>query len=120
MQPSPPFFVFDGDCGFCRKWARWLQRKMPADSIFVPYQEIEDLNAHGLDVDGVKTASYWIDPAGKPHRGADSFAGALHLANLPWRGLGAVLRAPGIRSIARSAYAVIARNRHRLPAPADD
>lgn len=24
MQPAPPFFLFDGECGFCNKWAGWL------------------------------------------------------------------------------------------------
>ena len=115
--PTPPFFVFDGDCGFCKKWARWLARRLPDDVAFVAYQDIEDLGAYGLAATDVETASYWVDRERRPHRGARSFAHALRHGTGPWVALGAVLGAPLIRGAADRLYPVIARNRHRLPAP---
>jgi predicted DCC family thiol-disulfide oxidoreductase YuxK len=117
VRPEPPFFIFDGDCGFCRKWATWLRRRLPADTAFVPYQQIEDLGAYGLTSTDVQTASYWIESGAAPRRGARSFAHALRKATFPWNAVGAILRVPVVRAAADRAYAVIARNRHRLPAP---
>jgi predicted DCC family thiol-disulfide oxidoreductase YuxK len=114
-----PVFVFDGECGFCTRWVAWLRRRVLADVAFVPSQEIDDLSALGLTAADVATASYWIDADGRPHRGSDSFAHALGTATLPWRVVGLVLRAPLVRPVAQRLYAVIARNRHRLPAPAE-
>lgn len=117
MHPAPPFFVFDGDCGFCQKWASWLQRRPPSDVSFVAYQDIEGLGAYGLTEADVGTASYWIDQEGTPHRGAKSFVHALRQGTGLWAALGALLDAPLISDAADLLYPVIARNRYRLPAP---
>lgn len=117
VQPDPPFFVFDGGCGFCRKWAAWAQRRVPPSTTFVAYQDLDDLSSLGLTAEDVETASYWIDTSGRPHRGSQSFAHALRQARFPWTVAGAVLRAPVVRRIAERVYVAVARNRHRLPAP---
>jgi predicted DCC family thiol-disulfide oxidoreductase YuxK len=117
VQPAVPVFLFDGDCGFCRKWTRWLQRRLPAGTRFLPYQEVDDLTAYGLTASDLTTASYWITAAGVPHRGAQSFAQALQTARWPWSALGTALSTPPISALADRLYPVIARNRHRLPAP---
>ena len=74
VQPEPPFFIFDGECGFCRKWAAWLRKRLPAGTLLVAYQQIDNLAVFGLTESEVRTASYWIDADGTAHRGADSFA----------------------------------------------
>lgn len=117
MQPEPPFFLFDGICGFCKDWANWLQRRLPPDARFVPYQRIDDLGAYGLTPDDVVTASYWIGADGTPHRGARSFAHALKAATFPWSAVGIALDLPLVGMIADRVYPVIARHRHELPAP---
>lgn len=114
-----PVFLFDGECGFCRKWASWLQRRLPAHTRFVPFQQIDDLSAYGLSARDLTSASYWISDDGVPHRGARSFAHALKTGPLPWSALGMALSAPPIGPLADRLYRVIARNRHRLPAPDD-
>ena len=116
VQPALPVFLFDGDCGFCRRWVSWLQRKLPANTRFVPYQQIDDLSAYGLTASDLTTASYWITTDGA-HRGARSFAHALQTGTLPWSALGTALNTPLIGAIADRVYPIIARNRHRLPAP---
>lgn len=117
MHPSPPIFLFDGGCGFCKKWAAWLQRRLPPEVTFVAYQQVEDLDAYGLTEGDVEAASYWIDREGTPHGGARSFARALrHGAGLS-PALGALLDAPLVGAAADRLYPIVARNRHRLPAP---
>jgi predicted DCC family thiol-disulfide oxidoreductase YuxK len=111
-----PVFLFDGDCGFCRKWAHWLHRRLPG-SRFVPYQQVDDLSAYGVTEGDVATASYWITARGVPHRGARSFAHALKTGSRPWSALGTLLSTPPIATLADRVYPIIARNRHRLPAP---
>ena len=118
VGPEPPLFIFDGDCGFCRKWAAWLHKRVPADTTLVPFQQVGDLATFGLASTDVETASYWIDADGTAHRGASSFACALRGAAFPWGAFAAVLRAPIIRSVAGIAYGMIAATviacRHRL------
>ncbi len=118
-QPAPPFFLFDGDCGFCARWARWLQRRLPSSTTFLPYQQIDGLEAYGVTVEDVRSASYWIDHDGVAHGGASSFAEGLRHARRPWSAVGAILRVPLIAAIADRAYPIVVRNRHRLPAPGD-
>lgn len=118
-HPAPPTFIYDGECGFCRRWVDWLERHLTGDAEYVPYQQLEDLRAYGLTIDDVSSASYWIDAGGRAHRGAASFSHALGQAAPPWRAVGSLLRAPIVRDVARVAYGLIARNRHRLPAPTE-
>ena len=120
VQPAPPFFIFDGDCGFCRKWAAWLHERLPEGTRMVSFQQIDNLATFDLTPSDVRSASYWIDVDGKAHGGAGSFAYALRGAGLPWGPIAAVLRAPVVRLAARLTYKAIARNRHRLPAPSED
>jgi predicted DCC family thiol-disulfide oxidoreductase YuxK len=117
VDPSPPFFLYDGECGFCQKWVDWLDGKTRGRIEFVPSQSIEDLARLGLTDGDVRTASYWVDDDGGAHRGNHSIANALQQGDGVWRILGVVLELPLVRAAAAAAYRVIARNRHRLPAP---
>lgn len=117
MDPTPPFFLYDGECGFCQRWMRWLARRVRDRIEFIPSQSIEDLARLGLTDEDVRTASYWVDEDGVAHRGNSSIAHALQQADGFWRLVGHAFELPIIRLVAAAAYHVIARNRHRLPAP---
>ena len=108
VQPAPPFFIYDGDCGFCRRWAAWLAKRLPPGTPLYAFQEIDDLAAFSLSPSDVRTASYWIDDAGTVHRGAGLFAHALRGTGLPWGPTRPLLRAPFVRVAARRAYKLIA------------
>jgi len=112
-------FVFDGECGFCRKWAGWLKRRVGAAARFLPFQALDDLGAYGLTIEKMQTASYLIE-SDRAYRGGRGFARALVRGRGPWRLLGLLLDVPGVRLVTSMAYQLIARNRHRLPAPHRD
>jgi predicted DCC family thiol-disulfide oxidoreductase YuxK len=112
-------FIFDGDCGFCRKWAAWLEQRVGTAVEFVPFQALDDLARFGLTVEDVQTASYLFDD-GRAYRGGRGIARALVHGRSVWRLVGMVLDLPGVRLVSAVAYRFIARNRHRLPAPHRD
>jgi predicted DCC family thiol-disulfide oxidoreductase YuxK len=117
MAPPPGRFVFDGDCGFCRRWAAWVQRRADDAVEFVPYQSI-DLAATGLTVEQVTTASYFVDPAGRRFRGNRSFTRVLRSSpKRRWRLVGALGDLPVVRWPLTAFYRWVVGNRHRLPAP---
>jgi predicted DCC family thiol-disulfide oxidoreductase YuxK len=116
-QPDLPFFVYDGACGFCQRWVRWLQRRVPSEVAFVRFQDIDDLTPYGIALADVQTASYWIDDGDRTFRGNRSIARVLQQGRGVWRIVGTALDLPVARTLAGAAYAVISRNRHRLPAP---
>jgi predicted DCC family thiol-disulfide oxidoreductase YuxK len=111
-----PLFIYDGACGFCRKWAGWLERRGGAGICFSPFQARDDLAHFDLTVDDVQSASYLIEN-GFAYRGGRGFARVLAHGRGVWRLVGLVLDLPGVRQASAIAYRWIARNRHRLPAP---
>jgi predicted DCC family thiol-disulfide oxidoreductase YuxK len=98
---------------------RWLQRRVAVVGgvTFVPSQDVADLAGFGLTPGDVAAASYWIDEEGRPHRGHLSFTKVLRRGGPAWRIVARVLELPGLSTLAGWAYALVARNRHRLPAP---
>jgi predicted DCC family thiol-disulfide oxidoreductase YuxK len=117
MAPPPARFVFDGDCGFCRKWAAWVQRRADDAVEFAPYQST-DLTAIGLTAEQVTTASYFVDPAGRTFRGNRSFARVLRSSpTRRWRLVGTLGDLPVVRWPLTAFYRWVVAHRNRLPAP---
>ena len=117
MQPVPPFFLYDGACGFCQRWMRWLEPRVGAGVEFVAFQDVEDLTRYNLTIEDVQRASYWIDGEGHAFRGNRSIAQVLKRAPGLWSVVGTVLDLPVVRLLAAAVYFGVSRNRHRLPAP---
>ena len=113
-ERAAPILVYDGDCGFCTASASWIGRRLPNDVAVTPWQAL-DLAAHGLTEADVTTAAYWIDDAGRRHRGAAGVAAALRSAGGGWALVGRALQLPLLSGLAAAVYRVIARYRHRLP-----
>lgn len=118
--PNLPVLVFDGDCGFCTASARWVERRLPASSgaSVEPWQAL-DLKALRLTPTDVATAAWWIEPGGAKRRGAQAIAASLRAVGGAWGVIGRVLRVPPVSWLAAAVYAVVARNRHRLPGATD-
>lgn len=110
--------VFDGDCGFCTASARWIERRLPSSTSVQPWQVL-DLDELGLTQGDVTAAAWWVDRRGRQHRGHAAIGRALIAAGGTWGVIGRLVITPPISWLARPAYWLIARNRHRLPGSTD-
>lgn len=104
--------LFDADCGFCTRAAGWLARWTAAT--VVP-MHAQDLSALGIDADRAGREMPAVLDSGEVVYGADAVAAALRSGRRWAQATGAVMHMPGVRMLARAAYALVARNRHRLP-----
>src|SRR5665811_90601 len=82
--PDPPYFVWDGQCGFCGKWAGWLERSVRPGVPIVAFQDLDDLAAAGLTPADVEQASWWVAAEGPPLGGSDGFAAACRAGTPMW------------------------------------
>lgn len=109
--------IYDGECGFCVRSARWIAARLPPDARVEPWQSLE-LAEVGLSQPDVEAAVWWIDrDGGSPRRarGAEAIGWSLIAAGGFWRIIGRLIVRPPLRWLARPGYALVAANRHRLP-----
>lgn len=122
LQPPPaPRLIFDGDCAFCTSCARWIEGRWTRPAEAVAWQRLgaESLAALGLTERDVRGAAYWAGPDGRLARGSAAAAEAL-LAGRGWvRAVGYIVKVPPGSWLARPAYWLVARFRHRLPGATD-
>ena len=113
--------VYDGECGFCVRSARWIAARLPAEARVEPWQSLE-LENFGLCRAEVEAAVWWVDRRGaRPGRwrGADAIGRALVASGGAWAIIGRLIICPPLLWLARPVYALVASNRHRLPGPGD-
>lgn len=106
--------VYDGACGFCTSAARVLRERIGTRDAVVASDDA-DLAALGITRAQADEAVQRIAEDGTVMRGARAIAGSLRAAPQPWRSAGAIIDARPVRPVAAWAYALVARNRHRLP-----
>lgn len=107
--------IYDGDCGFCTKTAKWYQQQLTTPITVTPWQSLSDLRDLGLTIDDVSTAVYWVDAYGRTSRGHEAVGRALLRTKRPLSWLAPLLLLPPTSWLAAVAYWVIAKNRFRLP-----
>jgi predicted DCC family thiol-disulfide oxidoreductase YuxK len=107
------YLVFDGECGFCRKWVRHMTSWFSKHPTPVAYQSA-DLFALGLTADQCKEAVQYVSERGEISSGSDAAARVLIHAGFPYLIAGWVMLVPGIRNIAQYAYKWVANNRYRF------
>ena len=108
--------VYDGQCAFCIRSARWIEARLPADAQVEPWQSLQ-LDRLGLSEPDVQAAVWWIDGSGngvRRCRGAEAIGRSLVAAGGIWAAAGLLIIHPPLCWLARPAYALIAANRHRL------
>ena len=114
--------VYDGECGFCIRSARWIAARLPAEARVEPWQSL-DLAKLELSQPGAQAAVWWVDDRGsRPRRcrGANAIGRALVAAGGAWGIAGRLIIHPPLCWLARPIYALIAANRHRLPGPGSE
>ena len=115
QPPVKPLMVFDGDCGFCRRWiTRWKRRT--GDS--VDYLAAQDERVRSwfpeIAAEQFAEAVHLISNDGVVYRGAEAVLRSLHSAQ---RATGWLLwyeRYPWFAQLMEAAYRWVARNRRFL------
>jgi len=121
-----PVLVYDGDCAFCSSSIRWLEARFPRAFVAVPYQRA-DLDVLALTERECHERVQWIADMAAPVTTRESGARAVGAllrtggaarggpAGSAYRAAGALTRVPPTSWVASGVYALVARNRHRLP-----
>ena len=105
--------VYDGECGFCRRWVRRMCAWFARLPVPVAWQDA-DLAALGLTADQCRAAVQFVSRDMRVSGGSDAAARVLIVAGLPWSVAGRLMLVPGIRTVAQAAYRWVAANRHRF------
>jgi predicted DCC family thiol-disulfide oxidoreductase YuxK len=112
-QPAaslPPLFLYDRDCGFCRRWVERWRARTRARVSYLPFQKRGLLRRLGISKRDARRASQLIESNGRRSQGATAVFRALLRAP----GLRLVSRIgllPGIRWIAEGVYRLVANHR---------
>ncbi len=108
--PPRPLMVYDGDCGFCRKWiGRW--RHLTGDRVdYEPYQKVSE-DYPEIPLADFKKAVQLILPDGRVFQGAQAvFEGLAPVGTLKW--LAWIYgHFPGFALVSEWAYAFVASHR---------
>ncbi|HXT01567.1 MAG TPA: lipase maturation factor family protein [Elusimicrobiota bacterium] len=108
---SKPVLLYDGDCGFCRRWIeRW--REMTGGRVDYEPSKAAGPRFPKLKAEDLAEAVYLVEPGGRVSRGAEAvarslaYAGGFHRA---WRPL--YENVPPLRAASEAAYRFVARRR---------
>lgn len=106
-----PTLVYDGDCGFCKRWVgRW--RHLTGDAVeYAPSQEAAK-RFPKIPAEAFDRAVQFVDADGAATEGAAAVFKALERAPWPWRAFSAAYRRlPGFAAVSEALYGLVARNR---------
>jgi predicted DCC family thiol-disulfide oxidoreductase YuxK len=108
-----PLLVYDGTCGFCKRWiARW--RRDLGDRVEVaPSQEVASRFPE-IPPSAFAEAVHLIEPDGTRSRGAEAVFRALAMAPGHGTGLWAYETVPGFRASSETCYRFVASHRPLL------
>lgn len=108
-----PVLLYDGDCAFCTRCARVLERIGP-DAEIVAWQ-LTDLAELGITEEQAADAVQWVQIDGTVRSGHEAIAAVLNTAGRIWKIIGHIVLLPGISWMAAKVYRLVADNRYRLP-----
>lgn len=105
-----PLLIFDGDCGFCRRWIAYWQ-SLTGDRVdYAPYQEVGS-RYPGIPTERFQSSVQLVEPDGRISGGADAVFRTLatrpKLRWLHW----AYRKIPGVARLTEAAYRLVASNR---------
>jgi predicted DCC family thiol-disulfide oxidoreductase YuxK len=107
--------IYDADCGFCARTARWLESR-GGDVTITSWQSVPSLESLGLDETMVLERAYWIASDGaEPAPGHVAIARALEASGSWRRPVGRFIRSRSVRPVASRVYQWVADNRYRMP-----
>jgi len=103
-------FVFDGECGFCRRWIeRW--RRLTGDAVeYAPYQEVASRFPE-IPVEHFRQAAHLLEEDGRWSRGAEAVFRTLAYRRDDGGWLRLYRTVPGFAAISEWTYRQVARHR---------
>jgi predicted DCC family thiol-disulfide oxidoreductase YuxK len=105
-----PLLVFDGDCGFCRRWVRRWRAITGDRAEYRPYQEAAEQFAE-IGEGRFRAAAWLIEPGGRATSGARAVLRLHALAgDMRWPSW-LYEHVPGFATAAEAVYDLVARNR---------
>jgi predicted DCC family thiol-disulfide oxidoreductase YuxK len=110
MDARTPLLIYDGDCGFCKYWARYWNA-LTGDAVeYRPYQEAAAQHP-AIPLADFQRAVQYIGPDGR--RASAAEASFLTLSHAPGSGIWLRLyrHLPGFAAAAERAYAFVAAHR---------
>ncbi|HLL53194.1 MAG TPA: lipase maturation factor family protein, partial [Myxococcaceae bacterium] len=109
-RPSRPLLIFDGECGFCRRWVERWRARLGDRLDCAPFQEVAD-RFPSIPKAAFSEALHLVLPDGQVFRGADAVFRALALGP-GGGGLHALYRrVPGFAAVTEAGYRFVARHR---------
>jgi predicted DCC family thiol-disulfide oxidoreductase YuxK len=111
--------IYDGECDFCTQAAQWaLDHAWPGALEAVPCESGErERRFPQVSTEDCLQAVQLVLPDGRVLAGSDAAPEILKRFRGPqWRAASQVMRAPGVRHLARPAYHYIAEHRGKLSA----
>src|SRR5262245_30028182 len=99
--PAKSLMIFDGQCGFCRRWIERWKSKTGDRIHYRPCQEIHELPE--IPRGRFEESVYLIEPDGAVYSGAEAVLRSL--GRQSW------YRLPGVAAISERAYRFVARYR---------
>jgi predicted DCC family thiol-disulfide oxidoreductase YuxK len=104
--------VYDGECEFCSRLARWVEQRDGRGHISVrPNQQAGLVERLGLTRAEVERAAWAVEPGGAKFEGAAAVNRVLRELGGTWRGLGSLYLAPPIGWVEDRYYARVAHRR---------
>ncbi len=109
-QITKPLLIYDGDCGFCRRWiARW--QSLTGDRVeYAPFQEVAS-EFPEIPKEQFETSVQLIEPNEKVSSGAEAvFRTLAYVPGKQWT-LWMYEKIPGAAAISEWSYRLVARHR---------
>ncbi len=114
VAETRPVLVYDGDCAFCARSVRFIERRIARHPRVVAWQHT-DLGSLGLTIEMCETAVQWVDGDGSVASGHHAVARTLIHGGGLWKVLGRFIVMPGVGRVSAVVYRWVAENRHRMP-----
>ncbi|KRT65892.1 MAG: hypothetical protein XU11_C0017G0018 [Candidatus Dadabacteria bacterium CSP1-2] len=109
-QRTKPLLIYDGDCGFCRRWiARW--ESLTGDRVeYAPFQQVAS-EFPEIPKEQFEASVQFIEPSGKISSGAEAvFRTLTYVPGKQWM-LWMYEKIPGAAHISEWSYHLVARHR---------
>ena len=104
--------IYDGECEFCARMARWVERRDRRGQVSVrPNQAAGLIESLGLTEDEVGRAAWAVEGSGKKFEGAAAINRVLRELGGGWAFLGSLYLVPPVRWVEDRYYGRVARKR---------